>query len=200
MLTNQAIREYLNISVLSFEIGYINIFELVERIKVLLALIDEGNEHKKWVYKRLEFLGINKDDLLNENPDDQYINPESDVIFPLDNGEGIEEKEEHPRLDMVIASRKYKWIFHKSDADFYPSIPHGHAIRNEKIKLDPYRGLIHDTKNKKTIGKESKKFLIDLWNDVNFRKHVYASIIFYENLNPNFIWRVPNHRKLPRKK
>ena len=37
-----------------------------------------------------------------------------------------------------------KWEFHKTDSDFFPSIPHGHAITNQKVKLDAYRGYIYN--------------------------------------------------------
>ena len=91
-----------------------------------------------------------------------------------------------------------KWEFHKTDSDFFPSIPHGHAITNNKIKLDAYRGYIY--KNNKQFDRETRQFIIDLWNDIKFRDTARETIIYYLNTFPHYIWRVPNPLLMPRRR
>lgn len=96
------------------------------------------------------------------------------------------------------AGKISKWEFHKTDSDFFPSIPHGHAIINHKIKLDAYRGYIFI--NNQLCDRETRRFIIDLWNDNKFRDAARETIVYYMNNFPHYRWRVTNPLRLPRRK
>lgn len=98
----------------------------------------------------------------------------------------------------ATAGKISKWEFHKTDSDFFPSIPHGHAIINHKIKLDAYRGYIY--KNNSQNGRETRQYIIDLWNDNKFRDAARETIIYYLKTFPHYNWRVANPLRLPRRR
>lgn len=99
-----------------------------------------------------------------------------------------------------------KWLFRVGDPDFFPSIPHGHGVRNSKVKLDCYLGYYYDTRiidpKKRIVGRESREYIIDLWNNEKFRTLALNSIDWYLNSFPHFVWRVPIKRvkKLPKRR
>jgi hypothetical protein len=105
-----------------------------------------------------------------------------------------------PSLHFISAKtgKISKWNFHKADDDYFPSIPHGHAIVNDKIKLDAYRGYIY--KNGTESDREKRQFIIDLWNDNKFREAARETICYYMKKFPNYHWRVPNPKRLPRRR
>ncbi|HPH91269.1 MAG TPA: hypothetical protein PLZ68_10620 [Ferruginibacter sp.] len=98
----------------------------------------------------------------------------------------------------ALAGKISKWEFHKTDSDFFPSIPHGHAITNPKIKLDAYRGYIY--KDNKQYDREKRQFIIDLWNDIKFRNIARETIFYYLRTFPHFQWRVSDPLRLPRQR
>ena len=59
------------------------------------------------------------------------------------------------------------WIFHRSDPDPFPSVPHGHYKGQKQPKLDAYLGYIYN--GAAQTGRESRKKIISLWNDPKFR-------------------------------
>lgn len=89
------------------------------------------------------------------------------------------------------------WRFHEADPDFFPSIPHGHAVQNQD-KLDVYRGSIF--RGDHPIGKEPRRLLVVLWNDSKFRDYARRVILWYQTVYPNFVWPVPHPQRLPRRK
>lgn len=91
-----------------------------------------------------------------------------------------------------------RWEFHKYDDDFFPSVPHGHKIDCSEMKLDVYNGSIYINQN--LIKKEKKKNIIELWNNDSFRKFALESIMYYLRKYPKFRWRVPNPKKLPKRR
>lgn len=105
-----------------------------------------------------------------------------------------------PLLHFISATsgKISKWEFHKTDSDFFPSIPHGHAIINNKIKLDAYRGYIYN--NNFQTDREKRQFIIDLWNDSKFRDSARETIIYYLNTFPHYNWRVLNPLRIPRRR
>lgn len=105
-----------------------------------------------------------------------------------------------PLLHFISATKGKlsKWEFHKTDSDFFPSIPHGHAVINHKIKLDAYKGYIY--KNNKQNDRETRQFIIDLWNDNKFRDSARETIIYYLNTFPHYNWRVSNPLRIPRRR
>lgn len=105
-----------------------------------------------------------------------------------------------PSLHLISkrAGKISKWQFHKTDSDFFPSIPHGHAIINNKIKLDVYRGHIY--RNNILHDRETREFIIDLWNDGDFRNAARQTIQYYLKTFPTYKWRVEHPLILPRRR
>lgn len=91
-----------------------------------------------------------------------------------------------------------QWMFNPFDADFFPSIPHGHHVQKKKQKLDAYLGWIY--KNSKQIDREHRCVIISLWNNQSFRIMASNAINWYRRFNPAFQWRTTNPLKLPRKR
>lgn len=90
------------------------------------------------------------------------------------------------------------WVFHQYDADFHPSIPHGHFQGKKQPKLDAYLGWVY--RGSKQEGRLSRSLIIELWNDDEFRTFAYTSIQSYMREFPNFNWRVADPLKIPRRK
>ena len=66
-----------------------------------------------------------------------------------------------------------KWSLHKCDADQnFPSVPHMDCITDARKKMNIYTGEIFI--NKKYLTKATKKDIKRLWDDMDFRKNVYA--------------------------
>ncbi len=90
------------------------------------------------------------------------------------------------------------WIFHQYDVDFHPSIPHGHFNGRKQPKLDCYLGWIYQ--GSKQIKRLSRKLIIELWNDEDFRSFAEDSIDWYMMEFPRFNWRVNAPRRLPKRR
>ena len=129
---------------------------------------------------------------------DNFINEEkeSDDTSEL----GFQGDDFDPNLHFIASSsgKMGKWEFHKTDSDFFPSIPHGHLISNNKIKLDSYTGHIY--KNNKKHDRELRRFIVSLWNDGKFRESARETIFYYINTYPHFHWRVDNPLLLPKRR
>ena len=91
-----------------------------------------------------------------------------------------------------------EWVFHPYDVDFHPSIPHGHFKDKKQPKLDAYLGWIY--KGSKQENRLSRKLIIELWNDDEFRFIAYTAIKWYMGEFPNYNWRVTNPLMLPRRR
>ena len=91
------------------------------------------------------------------------------------------------------------WEFHQVDADFFPSIPHGHWHGRNQPKLDAYTGWIYQ--GSQQTSREKRKKIVALWNDQKFRAFARAAIEYYLGEFPSYRgWRVKNPRRLPRRK
>ena len=89
------------------------------------------------------------------------------------------------------------WIFHKYDADPYPSVPHGHLDFNSRQKLDAFQGWVYD--GTRQTHREPKWKIVALWNDDTFRIFALTTIRFHIAVFPHLrTWRVPHPLKLPR--
>lgn len=91
-----------------------------------------------------------------------------------------------------------QWSFHLGDADFFPSIPHGHTTSGKRKKLDAYRGWIY--RDDKQDGREPRWKIVALWNDEKFRAFASTSIAYYVSRFPHYGWRVSNPMRLPRRR
>jgi hypothetical protein len=92
-----------------------------------------------------------------------------------------------------------KWKFHQADPDFFPSIPHGHWEGRPQPKLDAYLGWVY--LGSAQIRREPRQHIIALWNDEKFREFAGHAIDYYLTNFPRYIgWRVPDPRRLPRRR
>jgi len=169
-MTNEAKSHYRLLTNLSYDYGLITIFTHHERIDFL----NDIHEDKNCETTKEAFL----EDTLSNN-----TNP---IISFLTTQAGI---------------LKSKWKFTIGDPDNFPSIPHGHSEKNTKIKLDCYLGYTFDTQNgNKHLKRESKEYIIKLWNDIKFRDFAINHIDWFIDSSPSHIWRVPHKRRLPRRR
>ena len=140
-----------------------------------------------------------EDDWSDEGQEEFYSSQE-------EGAQGIDEKRTiQPGLSqdesgyLQFLSRKKgltNWVFHQYDADFHPSIPHGHFQGNKQPKLDCYLGWVY--KGSKQVKRLKRNLIIELWNDEDFRFFAYNSIEWYMIQFPKFNWRVRNPLRLPR--
>lgn len=91
-----------------------------------------------------------------------------------------------------------RWRFHQTDADFFPSIPHGHWDSDDRKKLDAYRGWVYQ--DDKQSGREPRWKIIALWNDDKFRSFATVAIQYYLAAFPGYLWPLLNPRRLPRRR
>ncbi len=92
----------------------------------------------------------------------------------------------------------HAWHFHQADADFFPSIPHGHWQTDQRRKLDTYRGWVY--RGDKQIGREPRWKIVALWNDEKFRSFASIAIQYYMISFPCYRWAVQNPQRLPRRR
>lgn len=72
------------------------------------------------------------------------------------------------------------WEFHSYDDDPSPSVPHGHSL-DGKLKLSIWDGSVYDVRNKKVVGRASKKDIRKLQSDSKFKLFVAAEREWYKN-------------------
>lgn len=68
-------------------------------------------------------------------------------------------------LEKELKAGGYTWIFHKSDADPWPSPVHGHDYEHGLV-LDAVTGKIYQVSNRKEVGTLKKKKLVKLQQDI----------------------------------
>ena len=92
------------------------------------------------------------------------------------------------------------WDFHRYDADWFPSVPHGHKSSGRpREKLDPYLGWVYI--GSKQTRRLPRSEIVRLWNDDKFRDSARASISYYLEHFPQYTgWRVANPQVLPRRR
>lgn len=191
------------LSVRSYNLHLIGRADLELRLACLRDMLNPGDHlHESlssWLPKSLM--------LEEELPDESFMD-ESVIIekysdcmigraerreaFPLSSG-----------LQLIVrgVSGMKKWIFHEHDADCHPSIPHGHEHQKHHSKCDPYTGKVYDARRREIAHERiSRQVRIALWRDSKFREFAMKSIIWYENSYPYYKFRVPNPRRLPRRR
>ena len=100
---------------------------------------------------------------------------------------------------LIVSVNGSKWKFNQYDADFFPSVPHGHLTEKEARKLDVYLGWIYE--GTKQLRRVKRSLIINLWNDEQFRGLAARAIDYYLDHYPSYKgWRVSNPRKLPVKR
>ena len=85
---------------------------------------------------------------------------------------------------------KLIWIFHLTDADYWPCVPHGH--NDEKgLKLDIITGEVFSASGGKCVGHATPKELNKLNANRRFRQFVCQHVAWYRQTYPNTSIRCP---------
>ena len=83
---------------------------------------------------------------------------------------------------------KVYWEFHKGDADFNPSIPHGHSLEGKsldgKYKLELWSGRIYSQSTGELIGLAKPKDMLRLYHSDGFQDFVNECRAEYTKNNP----------------
>jgi hypothetical protein len=204
-LKKEGIQLFKFLSKIEFEIGLISLQDYYLRLVTLYQLTNKSETLKSYIsdlfgevdFSESEYVDVKGFDIPENQPKRQ--NKES-INYQGD--------EDNPTLKFTTpkTGKISKWKFTKGDADFFPSIPHGHATINQKIKLDCYQGyyfnVINSNNKAMSIGRETRQYIIDLWNNDKFRAFAIDQIDWYLMQYPGFTWRVPVNRirKIPRKR
>jgi hypothetical protein len=149
---------------------------------------EEWNNEEVWSDDKDE----NGDDASRSSRDDADVEDEDEIQSGLS----------RDRNDYFqFLSRKKglnDWVFHQYDADFHPSIPHGHFKGKSQPKLDSYLGWVY--KGSKQIKRLSRDLIIELWNDEEFRIFAHTAIKWYMGEFHSYNWRVDSPLMLPRRR
>ena len=93
------------------------------------------------------------------------------------------------------------WKFTGADPDPFPAVPHGHLNSANRTwpKLNPYTGwAFKDPRNEAKAHNLSKKQLIILWGNKNFRAFCRERVVWYMETFPRYRFPVVNPLRMPR--
>jgi hypothetical protein len=180
--SSEAISCYLFLSDISFNNFLLTEAEYSNRLKTLPFLIGPSNN------EYLDEIQIRLNEIEGLQIEEENFN------WNIENVDQDRNKSDQERSDddsdpsifflTTVSGKLSKWEFHKGDSDFFPSIPHGHSIDNHKVKLDAYLGFIY--KNNLRHDRESRQYIVDLWNDEKFRKFARENLNYYLATFPKF--------------
>ena len=201
--TYKASRVFLKNTKLCFNTSMIDYVEYIDRMIVLKDVCSSHDPSYKYAEHicRLEERVIkiewaNEDSILENVDSPGVLEGSTKNDFVIENG-----KNDNKPTHMFFFPRNIagltNWKFNQYDADFHPSIPHGH--QNQKLKLDPYQGWVY--KNKENLRREKRSKIVELWNDEDFREFVSNEIEYYLDHNKAYNgWRVAKPKRLPRRR
>ena len=88
-----------------------------------------------------------------------------------------------------VQVNKIYWEFHKGDADFNPSVPHGHSLEGKsldgKYKLELWSGKIYYQSTSELIGIAKPKDMLRLYHSDCFQDFVIECRAEYAENNPH---------------
>lgn len=106
----------------------------------------------------------------------------------------------HPQTEEKFLCMGY-WIFTKSDAESYPSVPFG-FYKNPKQqwpKLDPYTGRVYNAKHQENVQQRlSKADLEKLWSDESLKSLCREITVWYQEQFRSYTFPVRNHLRMPK--
>lgn len=201
-MNQESIFLYKHLSKLEYSLGIISIHEYYLRLITLYDLSGRSNE----IIREIPAKFFERNFQQNIYPEYSEFNN-----YHIEAGEGIDiaqlKNDKDPVMYFLSKPGNFTdWLFRVGDPDFFPSIPHGHGVNNSKIKLDCYLGYFYDVRivdpKKKNVGRETRQYIIDLWNNDKFRTLAINCIDWYLDRFPKFRWRVPTKRErvLPKKR
>ena len=200
-LSREAAQDYLLLTLRSYEYGIIDVSIFLERLAALSSFGNSVNGATAFADEILHDHDWRRDD--NDWSDDRS----GQEISELSNNNGGRSADgrsdgdsDDRMIHLVIAVGGNDWEFHPFDDDWFPSVPHGHKRPGRSTdKLDPYLGWVYD--KSKQSGRLKRKAIISLWNDERFRETASRSIGYYLDKHRHYRgWRVPNPRRLPRRR
>ena len=167
-------------------------YEFLTVVSYALGLIDV------FIYQeRLDFL--EEDEEAEFSPEDNQDLVEVEKRHPSGHRDGRD-----PILSLItpnVGVLGAKWVFTLGDPDPFPSIPHGHLHSKKYVKLDAYLGYTFDMRNgQKQLKRESRVFIVNLWNNQKFRQFARKQLRWFISQNPNFKWRVSYPLRLPNRR
>lgn len=205
-LNSEAAKELLEIIKISYFYGLCSWSETASRLIALAVLSGPSQETQI----ALRTLAMNDLSLDNHWTDETTVEQDMEEATDTDGPQQTEGKhmnsdwmdDDDPLILQLIpasSTRLSGWQFHQADADYFPSIPHGHWQSINLRKLDPYTGWIYLGSQQKS--REKRKSIVALWNDQKFRKFARSAIDFYLGAFPSYSgWRVKDPRLLPRRR
>jgi hypothetical protein len=201
-MKEEAIQIFKLISRIEFEIGFISIQDYYLRLVTLFQLTGRSDKIRNYIIENFDNQEFLESEYVDENSSDKLV----DNIEEVENYKNNGNEEDFLQFITPKIGKISKWKFTIGDPDFFPSIPHGHSTNNDKIKLDSYRGYYYDTTNTKVkagfIGRETRQYIIELWNNDNFRIFAIKQIDWYLQRYPKYKWRVSKLRirNIPKKR
>lgn len=178
------------ISWTEMQLGIISRFEYLERCKCLEELIGSNNAWDEGSFKRAEEgeeYSFNFYNAVDTDYEYRYS-----WIYP-DEDEPLVMQFTMNTPGMPVR----RWDFHLTDADHFPSVPHGHKSDRHDVTLHAYQGFIYE--KRREIDRASRASIIALWNNDDFRKFAKRVLEhFIATHPPGLIGRAPF--PLPRKR
>ncbi|MED3922900.1 hypothetical protein P4644_24755 [Priestia aryabhattai] len=192
-LNNAAAIDVYCLTLLSLKEGLISDIEHTNRIITLRELVAPDNriiraltskslvepmsldEKNIFDLKELETIEMTNE----EKKENQYLSED----FPTNE---IQNGSLDNNLDRYLFTTKQKgrydtfWRFHQNDPDHKPSIPHGHSTQDKKFVLNPYTREVSEG-GKLKEKKEKKQFIVELWNNKDFRECAWENLTLHIN-------------------
>lgn len=93
------------------------------------------------------------------------------------------------KLRPRVQVNKIYWEFHKGDADFNPSVPHGHSLEGKSLdgqyKLELWSGRIYDESTGELKGIAKPEDMLCLYQSDGFLDFVNKCRVEYAKNNPH---------------
>lgn len=194
-MTPVAVRSFGILSGLSLLLGVIDSDMFEARIAYLSELLGDPGSGPVGA----GVSGTETDSAMDSPYDDSADEMHSEIIKRFASGTG----ERPPEWILFVPSGPIAhlshWKFIKGDPDPHPSVPHGHDQASPFPKLDPYLGWIHAS-TKRISGRLARDDTRALWNDDRFRHFASAALVHFAQEHPNYVWRVSDPLRLPRRR
>jgi hypothetical protein len=210
----EATTTYLNISWFAWEYDFINDAEMYRRLCYLYDLTEKDS----LIHMIADnFFGMDLDEQIrmeqgevdleeiHEELENKEIKGEDSKQFR--SKKKIEDSDIY-HLEKIPGHYGAMWIFHQTDEDHRPTIPHGHSTHGKDWTLDPYCGYIYDGEGRHLITgmREPRWLTISLWNDEEFRQRAYECLTWHLDNQKHHIseisqkksWTKDRVMKLPR--
>lgn len=183
----------MKLTVLSYRLGIIGLIEYQERLEIYRWLKDNSNSVADPRNATGEDNAFPEESRMHHEDEWDRSNRMKDSQLS-DNSAGIVQTSEDEDDSMYFLDFS-KWLFTVGDADYFPSVPHGHYKRktNPWPKLNPYTGVVFiSMKTEDVSSRLTKNEMKLLWNNSKFIRECKKQIVWYSRFAPNYSF--PNAR------